>query len=140
MNNKISQRELAELTGLSLGTINNDIRAGAPATSAAEFLAWRGVHRQKSSHRRGKRAVANPGENAEPSHATDPGVEMISMEKAVSIFQEFTSPLKRELERLPVLARGRCNPSDPALAESVLKAEIRSILARISTFEGTLEK
>jgi hypothetical protein len=65
---------------------------------------------------------------------------MIPVEKAISIFREFTLPLKRELERLPVLARARANPSDPALAESVLKAEIKSILARVTTFEGTLTK
>jgi hypothetical protein len=140
MNKKIPQRELAELTGLSLGTINNDIRAGAPSTSREEFLAWRGVHRQKSCRRQGKRAVANPGANAEASGPVDPGVDMIPVEKAISIFREFTLPLKRELERLPVLARARANPSDPALAEAVLKAEVRSILARVSTFEGSLDK
>jgi hypothetical protein len=138
--NKIPQRQLAELTGLSLGTINNDIRAGAPATSSEEFLAWRRVHRQKSSRRREKRAVANPGAVAEASGLVDPVVDMIHLEKAVSIFREFTSPLKRELERLPVLARSRCNPSDPALAESVLKVEIRSILARVASFEESLAK
>jgi len=139
MNKKLPQRELAELTGLSLGTINNDIRAGAPATSKEEFLAWRGVHRQKSSRRREKRPVANPGANAEASGPVDPGVEMIPLEKAVSIFREFTLPLKREIERLPILARARANPSDPSLAESVLKAEVRSILARVATFEGSLK-
>jgi len=139
MNKKLPQRELAELTGLSLGTINADIQAGAPATSKEEFLAWRGVHRQKSSHRRGKRAVANPGANAEASGPVDPGVDMIPLEKAISIFREFTLPLKREIERLPILARARANPADPFLAESVLKAEVRSILARIASFEGSLK-
>ena len=140
MNKKLPQRELAELTGLSLGTVNNDIRAGAPATSKEEFLAWRGVHRQKSSRHREKCAVANPGANAEASGPVDPGVDMIPLEKAVSIFREFTLPLKREIERLPILARARANPADPSLAEAVLKAEVRSILARIATFEGSLEK
>ena len=139
MNRKLPQRELAELTGLSLGTINNDIRAGAPATSKDEFLAWRGVHRQKSSPRREKRAVGQTGLQSGASQEVDRSVDMIPLEKAVSIFREFTLPLKREIERLPILARARANPADPFLAESVLKAEVRSILARIASFEGSLK-
>jgi hypothetical protein len=83
-------------------------------------------------HARAMQAVAEV-ERIALDHKVVTG-ELLPFEKAVSIFREFILPLKAEIERLPVKARARANPSDPALAESVIKAEVRTILTRLSSF------
>jgi len=83
-------------------------------------------------HARAMQAVAEV-ERIALDHQVATG-SLLPLEKAASIFREFIQPLKVALERLPVQARARANPSDPALAESVLKSEVKTILTRLSTF------